>query len=262
MKHTLQYQIIFFLVILSILSNTCSTGCPARAASKKIPAFILLTKYSKTMQIGDEFYLGAVTSNGDFPKWKSSNSRVASVNTYGLVTAKKGGRARITAKISGAEASCQVTVKKTVLTLNPRSLSLEHGETKQLNASASNGAPIQFKSRKPSVASVTDDGKISGEKPGTTYITVTADQTKATCRVTVRKPTIRLSRTKLTLRADSEYRLHAYTSSGLAVEWKSGKKSVAEIDDEGRIYANKAGTAKICARLDGVRKYCTVKVTK
>lgn len=112
------------------------------------------------------------------------------------------------------------------------------------------------------MASVTEDGEISGEKPGTTYITVTADQTKATCRVTVRKPTIRLSRTKLTLHIDSEYRLHAYTSSGLTVEWKSSKKSVAEIDDEGRIYANKAGTAKIYARLDGVRKYCTVKVTK
>lgn len=149
MKHTLQHQLIFFLVILSILSNTCSIGCPAKAASKKIPAFILLTKYSKTMQIGDEFHLGAITSNGDFPTWKSSNSRVASVNTYGLVTAKKGGKAKITAKISGAEASCQITVKKTVITLNPKSLSIEHGETKRLNVSASNGAPIQFKSRKP-----------------------------------------------------------------------------------------------------------------
>lgn len=262
MKHKLYSLLHLFLVVLIVLNSTCSSCCPARAATRKSPVFILLTNYSKTLNIGNEFYLGAIVSNGATPKWKSSNSRVASVNTYGLVTAKKNGQAKITAKVSGAEARCTVTVNKTQIQLNPVSVSLEHDEICQLRATSSNRSQIQYQSRKPSVASVTDTGKIRGEKPGTTYITVTADNTKVSCRVKVKKPVITLSHTKVTLAVDSEMTLHARTSSGLEPQWKSSKSSVAIVDDSGRICAVKPGTARISVKLDGVTKYCTVKVTK
>lgn len=262
MKQKLYPLFHLFLVILIVLNSICSPGCPALAAARKSPVFIILTNYSKTLDIGKEFYLGAIVSNGTAPKWKSSNSRVASVNTYGLVTAKKGGEAKITAKVSGAEARCTVTVKKTKIQLTPANASIEHGERIQLRASSSNGSPIQFKSKKPSVASVTDRGLICGEKPGSTYITISADDTKATCRVKVKKPVITLSETRLTMSADTEKTLRAKTSSGLSPQWKSSKSSVATVDDDGVVYAVKPGTARISVKLDGVAKYCTVKVTK
>lgn len=262
MKHLLWKQLNVFLVILIVLNLIGSSGCPVTAATRKIPAFILLTKYSKTLNIGNEFYVGAITSNGKTPTWRSSNSRIASVNTYGLVTAKKSGHAKITAKISGAEASCNVTVNKTTIHLSTSSVSLEHGETLQLRASTSNGSQIQYKSKKPSVVSVTDSGKLCGEKTGSTYVTVSADDTKVTCRVKVKKPVITLSHTTLTLAAGASARLRAKTSSGLEPEWKSNKTAVADVDDNGYIYAGKPGTARICVKLDGVKKYCTVKVTK
>ena len=71
--------------------------------------YVLLTKYTKTMKIGDEYYLTAITSTGKKPKFSSSDSAVASVNTYGKITAKKAGNATITAKIANGEASCRVT---------------------------------------------------------------------------------------------------------------------------------------------------------
>lgn len=74
--------------------------------------YVLLTKYTKTMKIGDEYYLTAITSTGKKPKFSSSDSTVASVNTYGKITAKKAGNATITAKIANGEASCRVTVEK------------------------------------------------------------------------------------------------------------------------------------------------------
>lgn len=262
MKQRLRLLFHLFLVVLIVLNSTCSFRRPARAAARKSPVFILLTSYNKTLDIGREFYLGAIVSNGAVPKWKSSNSRVASVNTYGLVTAKKNGQAKITAKVSGAEARCTVTVNKTRIQLTPASVSLEHEETCQLRASSSNHSPIEYQSRKPSVASVTETGNIRGEKPGTTYITVTADNTKVSCRVKVKKPVITLSHTKMRLAVDSEATLRARTSSGLEPQWKSSKSSVAVVDDSGRVSAVRPGTARISVKLDGITKYCTVKVTK
>nr|MBP3598956.1 Ig-like domain-containing protein [Eubacterium sp.] len=261
MKHLIQQHIKYFLIFLFVMNNICSAGCPALAATK-LPNFVILTTYRKTVNIGDEFYLGAITSNGSFPKWKSSNSKVASVNTYGLVTPKKAGKAKITAKISGAEASCTVTVKKTTISLSKKTVTLEHDETYRLRAQTSNGSSVTYRSKKTSVASITDDGVIRGEKPGSTTITVMADNTKVTCRVKVKKPTIRLSSTKLKLKEEEEHKLSATTSSGLEPTWRSTKPSVADVDDEGNVYALKPGTTRICVSLDGTKKYCSVRVLK
>ena len=54
-------------------------------------AFVVLNTYEQTMNIGDEYRLCAVTSNGKKPTFSSSDSKIASVNTYGLITAKKAG---------------------------------------------------------------------------------------------------------------------------------------------------------------------------
>lgn len=43
--------------------------------------------------------------------WKSSNSSVASVNSKGVVTAKKGGTTKITVSMNGVSKSCKVTVR-------------------------------------------------------------------------------------------------------------------------------------------------------
>ena len=80
--------------------------------------YVLLTKYTKTMKIGDEYYLTAITSTGKKPKFSSSDSTVAYVNTYGKITAKKDGKATITAKNANGEAGSRVTKKIRVFTLS------------------------------------------------------------------------------------------------------------------------------------------------
>ena len=46
------------------------------------------------------------------PAWKSSNSKVVTVNKKGRITAKKAGTAKITATLGGKKFVCTVTVKK------------------------------------------------------------------------------------------------------------------------------------------------------
>lgn len=259
MSHTkkiFQTAAAVFCMISMLFISASSTAAYASSGYE----FVVLNKYSNTMQIGDEFYLLAVTSNGAKPSFKSSSSSVASVNTYGKVTAKKAGTATITAKIKNGEASCKITVKKTVITLGNKNISLENGETFQLKASASTGHPVTYKSNKSSVAAVDEHGVITAKKPGSATITATADKSSAACKVTVKKPGIKLSRSSVSLFRKETVKLSVTSTSKSTPKWKTSKKSVATVDEYGKVTAVKHGTATITVTVDGVSKTCEVTV--
>ncbi len=255
MSRTKKSLISFLLcLLLSLLSPMLQLN-HVNAASIE---FVLLSQYKATLDIGDELYLFAITTNGDMPSWKSSSTKIVSVNTYGKITAKKAGSATITAKIKNGEASCKVTVNKTKLTLSDTRISMERGTTCRLTASASNSALISWKSSKKSIATIDEDGLVTGIKPGETTITATADGTSKTCIITVKAPTIRLSSSKLKLYRNQTARLSATVSSNISPTWKSNKSSVATVDETGTVTAMKHGTAVITATLDGVSKSCEI----
>lgn len=224
--------------------------------------FVLLDTYQKTMKIGDEFYLFAITSTGKKASFSSSNSSVASVNTYGKVTAKKAGTATITAKIKNGEASCKVKVSKTTITLNKKSIVLQNGYSAKLTATTSTGHEVTYKSSKSSIASVDEDGVILAKKPGTATITVTADKTSVSCKVTVKQPTVRLSKSSLSMYRKDKIRLTVKSTSKSTPKWKTNKKSVATVDQNGNVTAVKNGVAIITVTVDGVSKMCEVTVKK
>lgn len=250
-------SMILFVICCFLFSGDSMT---ASAAVDDGFSCVLLSRYEEVIDIGDEFYLLAWTSNGKKPTWKSSNSRVASVNTYGLVKGKKAGTAIITARISGAEMSCEVKVNKTVVTLDEKSFSIERNESVKLNASASNHSEITWKSSKKSVALVDENGMILGMKPGEALITASADGTSVACRVTVKQPKITLNKTSVTLFRGQSAKLSAIVSSGIAPTWKSNKKSVAFVDENGMVTAVKHGFAVITAKVDGISRICQITV--
>ncbi len=236
---------------------------PLQPISAKVSdyiAFVLLSKYSANVDIGDEFNITAITSTGKLPTWKSSNSTIASVNTYGKVTAKKAGTVTITAKMKNAEASCRVTINKTKISISKASTSIERGETIKLTATTSNNSQVTWKSSKKSIADIDENGIITGIKPGETTITAYADGSSETCKIKVKAPTISLSQSTITLYRGQKAQLKASVSSGILPTWKSNKKSVAVVDESGSITAEKHGTATITATVDGVTKSCRVVV--
>jgi uncharacterized protein YjdB len=244
------------LICLSIPEHTVS------AFSSDSISFVVLSHYAKTADIGNEFYILAVTSNGKQPTWKSNNSKVASVNTYGKVIAKKGGTATITAKIKNAEASCKITVNKTKIILNVSNASIERGEPLTITASTSNNSEVVWKSSKKSVATIDEFGTITSLKPGETLITASADGSVSTCHLKVKSPSVSLSKSNIKLYRGQTYKLSATVSSNLSPKWKTNKKSVVYVDDTGYITALKNGTAIITATIDGVSKTCEVTVMK
>ncbi|WFR59263.1 Ig-like domain-containing protein [Anaerocolumna sp. AGMB13025] len=255
-----------FVITILLCIPLLSLSIPIQPVSAKSAiadlSFIILSQYSATANIGEEILLFAVTSNGKFPTWKSSNSKVASVNTYGVVTAKKAGTAVITAKIKNAEAACRITVNKTKVTINLTSASIEHGETLKLTAKSSNGSQIVWKSSKKSIAVIDDKGTVTGLKPGDTVITAKADDTSVTCNLKVKSPSVKLSNSSVKLYRGHSVQITAFVSSKIAPTWKTNKKSVALVDENGTITGIKNGIAVITATVDGVIKTCNVTVLK
>lgn len=253
-KRIFQRASLLSLLILCVFSSASKNHV---LALTDLP-FIVLSSYRETIAIGDEFYLIAIPSTGKKPSFKSSDSSIASVNTYGLVRAKKDGTVIITATIKDAEASCKVTIEKTKLRLNETKISLESGSTFSLTAQTSNGAPVKYRSNKSSVASVAADGTITAKKPGEATITVTANTTTMTCEVNVKQPKLKINRTFATLYRKGTVALNCTVSSGKTPTWKSNRKSVATVDENGVVTAIKHGTAIITATVDGVSRSCEI----
>lgn len=85
------------------------------AANKKVASSKVKLNYSrKTLVVGDKVTLKLI-GNSKKVKWSSGKKTVASVSSNGKVTAKKKGKAVITAKVGKKKYKCEITVKKNVI---------------------------------------------------------------------------------------------------------------------------------------------------
>lgn len=97
------------LVAVMMVSMFVIPGGNVQAAKKKVQ----LSKKTVTLEVGKKVTLKLKNA----PKkkkitWSSNKKKIASVSKKGVVTAKKAGKANITAKVSGKKYVCKVTVKK------------------------------------------------------------------------------------------------------------------------------------------------------
>lgn len=124
--------------------------------------------------------------------YSSSNKKVATVSSKGVIKAKKAGTAKITVK-SGKKkvvVTVKVTgVKTTKLSGVPAGKTVSKGKSFKIKAIATpknTDEKITFKSSNKKVATVTSKGVVKGLKKGTATITVQSGSKKMTCKVTVK----------------------------------------------------------------------------
>jgi len=136
-----------------------------------------------------------ILSDDKVTKWKSSNSKIVSVNKKGKLTAKKVGKATITATTKlGATAKIKVTVikgnvKTTKITLAKKKISLKKGKKYTITPEVkpiSTTDKLKYKSSKKKVATVSKKGVVKAKKKGKTVITVTSGKKKVKLKVTVK----------------------------------------------------------------------------
>ena len=127
--------------------------------------------------------------------WSARDPAIATVSANGEVTARSEGATVITAVIDGVRATASVTVEAEAVTsvsVSPTDVAVETGQTRALNAqvrgasgSTLTGRPMQWRSDNPSVATVSNQGVVTGIGAGTSVITVSSSGHQAQATVTV-----------------------------------------------------------------------------
>lgn len=124
--------------------------------------------------------------------WTSSDTSVVTVDSNGMISAKKPGTALITVMTKNKKiAICDVEVKPKVtsLKLDKKEAKMSVGDTLTLKATiapAGSTATVEWNSSNPSVASVNSNGKVTAKGAGTVTITAKAGTFTATCKITVK----------------------------------------------------------------------------
>ena len=218
-------------------------------------------------------------------KWTTSNKNVATVSTYGVVTAVSAGTATITATAaddSGVKATCKITVtnpvvKVTKVTLNKTTASVVKGKTLTLTATVTptnaTNKKVTWKSSNTKIATVDSNGKVTAKAAGTATITCTAADgsgKSAACKITVKNPPVKV--TKLKINKTSVDLLKGKTvqlkvtvtpsnATNKAVTWTSSNKKIATVTSNGLVKAVRTGTVTITAKAkDGSGKKVTCKI--
>ena len=125
----------------------------------------------------------------DFMIWETSNSKIAAVNTDGVISAKSEGQAIITLTTSIGTAQCVVNVQSGILTIDKESATCNVFETIQLNVTKPEHkatARVSWKSSNSAIASVDSKGNVSGMSAGEAVITASVTGCKSVqCTVKV-----------------------------------------------------------------------------
>ena len=215
--------------------------------------------------------------------WSSSDESIATVDSKGKVTGKKGGTVTITATSNETpangkpkSASIKVTVVEPVSTIKlaESEIKMAKGSTKRLTPTViPKSATIQtvsWTSSKPEIASVSANGQITAKKVGKTTITCTATDgsgVKSTCTVVVIQGVTSLSPTKQRIvitegkTASASVNVFPKDATNKKVTWKSESPSIASVNENGVITAKKAGNCVIRATsTDGTNRSTTINV--
>lgn len=235
----------------------------------KVKTTLKLNKSSIRINIGQTYKLKSTVTSNDTVKpsvrYTSRNKKIASVGSKtGKIKGKKVGSTVITARTTDsarATARCRVTVirRATSLDLNKHYAICYIGGTIKLKAAVKPNTTtikkLQWSTSDNTIASVDQNGKVSGLMEGDIYITVkTTDGSNLSDRCYVRvmdaipASSITIAQTKLTMKkgdtADLTYQLLP-TNTTDTVTMATDNKRVARVTDDGRITAVGTGAATI-----------------
>lgn len=261
-----------------LYSATCRVVVVTRVES------VALSKTKATMYTTDKLTLKATISPSNATnknvRWTSSNTKVATVDSKGVVTAVGSGKCviTVTTENSSRTATCNITVKKKTevasITLDRTAKGLyKNGSftlTATVNPSNATYQGVKWSSSNTKVVMVDSKGKVTAVGEGTAYITVTSTDNpmvKQTCRVTVvvKTESVTLNYNSLTVYKGYTKTLKATIQPADAtytnVKWSSSDKNIATVDSNGVVKGIKAGTAYITCKTEKEGYTATCKIT-
>lgn len=244
------------------LKATCNVTVTA-----KYPTSVTVAPATGSLYETETFQLNATIAPADVQEktltWSSSDTSLATVDANGLVKAVKSGTVTITAKAgNGVSGSASLTIKPyypTAIIMSDPAARIRKFESLRLGY---NTTPADVKDRSASwtssdtsVATVSDDGTVTGINQGTATITATTPNGASTsCEVTIVDPLAQ----SVILDADEAY-MHVderryFTATVLpedasnkTITWTSSDEAIATVNLLGQVRARAIGECTITA---------------
>lgn len=237
-----------------------------------------------TIYVGDKYRLSYTIAPANASElklnWVSIDTKVATVDSSGYVTAKNVGTTVILVKAtdgSGVETTCKVTVLQKATAIKPdvTDLTMEVGDIYQLEVSitpATSSDTLSYESSNTKVATVNKKGKITAKAKGTCIILIrtssgTADPQYVNVEVTQPITELELDLNEATIYVGEELELELTidpkNASDPEVEWKSANEGIATVNERGIIKGISGGTTMItvvAVENEKVTNYCIVTV--
>ncbi len=276
--------------VMGISAGEATVSCTSSSGAKAVckvsvtqPATsVVLNAHSISWNVGKSahFYpvVGPTNAENKSVVYKSSNTKVATVSSNGLLTAINPGTCVITCtskENSKAYDTCTVTVKKlsTAIKISNSSIVINNGATQKLTANVtttSNTKTLSWSSSNTAVATVNSNGVVTAKAGGTCVITAKAtDGSGAVARCSVKviqlANGVSLSETYKTLTVNETATLTATVTpanvTGRTVRFSSSNTNVATVTSKGTIKAVCAGACTITVKtIDGSNKTATCTV--
>lgn len=233
------------------------------AIDSLVKAEFKLNQTSATLYSGAAVTLSATTNlTGDIT-WKSSDAKVATVDAKGNVKAVNAGTATITATLGKVSATFTVTVKNLSITAKADSsvIYTKSKTTTKINV-VKDGVTgnTTFRSSNKKVATVSANGTVKAKKAGKVNITVQVGNYKHIVKITVKKPTMKLTKSSAKLKKGKKVTIKVKAAPVSKVTFKSSNKKVATVSSKGVVKAKKKGTATITVKCNGITKKFKVTV--
>ena len=230
-------------------------------------ATVSLNKRSTSVYIGKTTQLKVKNYTGKI-RWSSSNTSIATVSSTGKVKGKKAGTVTISARAGKKTLKCKVTVRS-VISVSPKEIYLDGTDDATITVKLKHRCGLRYSITSPYVVSCSWDKQwyenntvaylyITGERTGTTYVTITNTFNNEKVRIkvvvdtTVKVEGVNISSNSESLYVGDSVKLSAdvYPSNATdrGITWYSDNTSVAKVSDYGRVEAVSSGQATITAK--------------
>lgn len=266
------------MVLLTGIPATVFVACSDTPTSTASVSAIELTTPAQSLRAGTTLTLTAKVTDASGKQldnvaiyWSSSNTAVATVSNTGVVTANIAGPVTIAATALGKSATSAITVldrEVASVQISPAAVSVRIGTTVPLAAqafdgegSALAGRSIAWSSSNTSIATVNNQGVVTGVAAGATTITATSEGKIGTAAVTVTLnpvATVTIAPNSDTLGVGTDAPLAATLRDAAGavltnrvISWNSSNVQVATVSSAGVVTALSPGTAIISAVSEG-----------
>lgn len=253
------------------------TGITAEAAAKA-----KLSASKKSVEVGDTAAItlknvpkskkvtvsvskkGYVTASVGTSKTTGSSTKDVTIKIKG----RKTGTVRLAVRCNGKKYTCTVTVKKPTVKLSDTSKSLTKGQSFTL-ALKNTSSTAKWSTKSSSIVKLTkvskNKYKVTGRKAGTTYVYAKVNGKTYKCKVTVKNPSPKISKTKTTLKYGKASTI-TLSNAVKKVSWSSSNTSVVKVTSSGtnrykaKLTPTGVGTATVTAKSNGKTYRCKVTV--